>query len=107
MIKCRNSTLIISIDDKDLKDILTVLSDLSEWEKLGTHLTLKDATIQKIKRDDHTNSTDARKRDMLVHWLQMKGTTQPKTPPTWRQLIQALHSMEEHVIEEKVINYLR
>lgn len=93
--------------DEDLRTALSCLSELNEWETLGTHLRIKVSTMERIKMEDHANKIMARIRGMLTCWLQMKGTVQPKTPPTWRQLIKALLTMKEHTILQELFDELK
>ena len=87
----------------DLRELLSVLDDVTEWHLLGLHLGLKESTLEAVACG-FRKPWDA-KREILKLWLKQDDQIPAAgagTRATWRSLIEALKAMGYNVIAKKI-----
>ena len=77
----------------ELRDVLVVLQDVTEWQDLGIYLGLPDATIRQIASH---HDVMGHKRMMISEWLKYD------TEASWTKLAWALTCMRKNVIADDI-----
>ena len=85
----------------DLRDVLRVTGSLVRWMDLGVELGLSYSTLKTIEVEQREKVRDCL-REMLVAWLQKRDKVSTVGKPSWRVLEDALRSIGEEEIAEKI-----
>ena len=78
-----------------LKDLSNLLNSVTDWHSLGVKLGVKGAELDTIQRN-YPHDTTRCKHEMLSCCLRSAS------PPTWRDIKDALCLMGEHKSAEKI-----
>ena len=69
--------------------------------ELGLKLGIQYPTLKKIKEDQRGCGIEACKMEMLAAWLQGDDNAEEQT---WSTLVDALRSMDQNVLADKIEN---
>ena len=85
----------------DLRELLNLLEDVTEWHQLGLQLGLKEPSLETVECG-YKNPSDA-KREMLKLWLK-KDSQIPyaASGATWRSLTKALRAIGYNVLAKRI-----
>ena len=85
----------------DLRELLSILEEVTEWHQLGLHLGLKESAMETVECG-FRNPWDA-KREMLKLWLKQNDQIPGAgTRATWSSLIEALKAMGYNVLAKRI-----
>ena len=93
---------LLIIAENDLVDLLTVIQDLVNWEKLGLQLGLLLSTLEIIYHE-RQGKINKCKIYMLSAWLKQQDNVSQKGVPSWSVLKAALKRIGEHDIADKIV----
>ena len=81
----------------ELKDLLTMLEDVIDWQQFGVHIGVSSASIQTIAAD--CRGVRDCKLHLFLEWTK-------KEEPTWNKVIQALFDIKmEHLAKTLAAQY--
>ena len=85
----------------DLRELLNVLEDVTEWHQLGLQLGLIEPSLEAVDFE-YRNPSDA-KREMLKLWLKQDSQIpDAASGATWRSLTKALRAIGYNVLAKRI-----
>lgn len=79
------------------KNIIHALKPVTNWKTLGTELDISADKINEIDKNNRGQVADC-KHDMVDFWLKCDISS------SWKKLIDALNSIDQKVLAEKIRN---
>ena len=84
-------------DHDDLTNLMDELRDVTDWQKLGLHLKIRQAVLEEVEMNERDVAKI--KRTMLIRWLKSNPDA------AWEDVVTALKCMDENrtakIIEDK------
>ena len=90
-----------SIDVSHLNDVRKLIIDVAdEWMNLGLELGILYTTLRKIDHEER-GRIESCKREMIAAWLRGDDNAREQT---WSTLVDALKSIDQNTLAEKIIS---
>ena len=83
------------MEQRELDELLTELTEVTEWFCFGVNLEIPEARLKEIEQK--CESVESCKREMLTAWMQI-------TCPTWKAIVIALAGIDMKDLALKIAN---